>query len=1095
MDAAPHSDLSAPERSEAARGTTPEADAVARGIAESGLFDAAWYAARHPEAADDPLAHYLAHRNAAGIEPNPLFDTAWYRQQAPEAGADALLHFIARGAAAARDPHPLFDTAWYLACNGDVAGAGANPLQHYLAEGGREGRNVHPLFDTGWYLRQRPDVRAAGLNPLLHFLTDGGREGVDPHPLFDSAWYLARHPEVAATGQNPLVHYIRTGARLGYDPHPLFDTAWYRGRFPDAGENALLDYLGRDPEEGAEPHPLFDSPWYLAQAPDVAESGMNPAIHYLTDGARAGLGPHPLFDPAHYLQQVPEAPEARANPLLHYLTKDRGETDPHPLFDASFYLERNPTVRGANPLLHYRLHGAARDPHPLFDAAFYLSRNPDLVETGRSPLAHFIEGGAAEGRDPCRLFDTSWYLERNTDVAGSGQNPLVHFLGDGGREGRDPHPLFDSGWYRSCVPDLGAANPLVHYLAHGIRAGIDPNPLFDTAWYRARHPELGPDADPLADYIERGVHIGSEPHPLFDGGWYLRTYPDLIDAHETPLHHYLQFGVAEGRDPSPDFSTRWYLERHPDVARAGLNPLAHFAVAGRAEGRAPLPLEALHARRIAAERLALANEIQDIHRHIALMVVQPTFVVLLDDPDAEAAAQTRAALERQIYGRLRICDTRGAAAEALREADSYLLWLRAGDTLPPRALYDLACDINRAPGADLIYGDEEIAGPGGILPFFKPGWSPDYLESFDYIGRAACYRGAALADGITQAQGAYDLSLRLGAAGAPIRHLRRILLRNPDRRFGTDETERAQLGAHLERTGRAGARVEVAPGARRYAVAPGPRRETVSLITTLALGPAGEEARAVAAFLARIEAIRDGSSHALLEVIAVLDGVAAPAEAAALRAAGCRIVEVPERSAGPARRREAGARAASGAFLLFLDSDLEPVERHWIERMLIQFDKPAVGVVGARLLGTDGEFRHAGLVMHAGLPEAVREGNGGADGYVFSAAAARNFLAVSGACLMTRAALYHDAGGFDADLDGALWDTDYCLGRRAAGARIVYEPGAILADTRPWQPPRIGPGEAELFARRWGARIAQDPYYNADVLRLGPPNYDGRPVG
>ncbi len=85
--------------------------------------------------------------------------------------------------------------------------------------------------------------------------------------------------------------------------------------------------------------------------------------------------------------------------------------------------------------------------------------------------------------------------------------------------------------------------------------------------------------------------------------------------------------------------------------------------------------------------------------------------------------------------------------------------------------------------------------------------------------------------------------------------------------------------------------------------------------------------------------------------------------------------------------------------------------------------------------------------MHAGLPEPVREGNGGAEGYFFSAAAARNFLAVSGECLMTRAATFAEAGGFDEALGGALWDVDYCLGRWAAGSQIVYEPGAILADT------------------------------------------------
>ena len=892
-------------------------------IRGSQLFDTEWYVARHPDAAEDPVAHYLA-RGRRGSDPNPLFDTSWYCGQGPEvveAGLDPLYHYAEHGVAEDRDPHPLFDTSWYLACNADVAGAGANPLQHYLGGGGREGRNVHPLFDTGWYLRQRPDVAEAGLNPLLHYLADGAREGVDPHPLFDGAWYLARHPEVAATGENPLVHYLRAGARLGYDPHPLFDTIWYRKKFPEAEENALLDYLGRDPKDGAEPHPLFDSPWYLAQAPDVAEAGANPAIHYLTEGARAGLNPHPLFDVVWYLGQIPDTPDARANPLLHYLLRDRGGHDPHPLFDASWYLERNPQAAGKNPLLHYVRSGGDSDPHPLFDTVFYRARNDDLVETDRNPLAHFLEGGAAEGRDPHPLFDTSWYLERNADVAGAGHNALVHFLEAGGLEGRDPHPLFDVGWYCARNPDAARVNPLMHYLAHGIRACADPNQLFAAGWYRARHPELGPEDDPLVDYIERGVHIGSEPHPLFDGGWYLRTYPDLTDAHETPLHHYLHFGVREGRDPSPDFSTTWYLHRHPDVAEAGLNPLAHYAVAGRNEGRAPLPLEALYARRVRVERETLAREIQDIHRHIGLMVVRPVFVVLIGPGEVDAVSTTRRSLEGQIYADILVLEAAEAVSTLRERTDAYLLRLEPGDTLPVRALYDLACEINRDPGTDLIYGNEEIVtADGTIMPFFKPAWSPEYLESFDFVGRAACFRGAAVADWAADAPSAFPLTLRLAEGNARIRHLRRFLLRTPDRRYGLDERERDLIVGHRERTGRS-TRVEAPEGVRCYAITPGPRAETVTIVTRWSLGTAGEEASAVEALATRLAAIRAGSSHQNLDIVVVTDRDPGEAgEAAALRAVGCRLVPSPEGSTRAARPLNAGARIASGSILLFLDA-------------------------------------------------------------------------------------------------------------------------------------------------------------------------------
>ena len=130
--------------------------------------------------------------------------------------------------------------------------------------------------------------------------------------------------------------------------------------------------------------------------------------------------------------------------------------------------------------------------------------------------------------------------------------------------------------------------------------------------------------------------------------------------------------------------------------------------------------------------------------------------------------------------------------------------------------------------------------------------------------------------------------------------------------------------------------------------------------------------------------------------------------------------------------------------------------------------------------------------MNAGMPAAVCEGNGGAEGYFFSASAARNFLAVSDDCLMTRAGDFRAGDGFDEALGTELAAIDYCLGRRAAGLRVVYEPGAVLRDTGPSHASRPRAGETERFTKRWGAVVADEPFYDAGALRLGPANYDGR---
>lgn len=64
---------------------------------------------------------------------------------------------------------------------------------------------------------------------------------------------------------------------------------------------------------------LFDAAWYLAQNPDVAQSGIDPARHYLLHGWLEGRNPSPLFDGREYLSRHPELYGLGVNPLVHYL--------------------------------------------------------------------------------------------------------------------------------------------------------------------------------------------------------------------------------------------------------------------------------------------------------------------------------------------------------------------------------------------------------------------------------------------------------------------------------------------------------------------------------------------------------------------------------------------------------------------------------------------------------------------------------------------------------------------------------------------------------------------------------------------------------
>jgi len=101
-----------------------------------------------------------------------------------------------------------------------------------------------------------------------------------------------------------------------------------------------------------------------------------------------------------------------------------------PLFDKEFYLARYPDVAaaGADPWLHYLMHGAAerRKPHPLFDPNYYLSQHPEgLLSTG-DPLMHFLE--APNWADPHPLFNSESYLRAHPAAAAQRINPLLHYV-------------------------------------------------------------------------------------------------------------------------------------------------------------------------------------------------------------------------------------------------------------------------------------------------------------------------------------------------------------------------------------------------------------------------------------------------------------------------------------------------------------------------------------------------------------------------------------------------------------------------------------------------------------------------------------------
>ena len=173
-----------------------------------------------------------------------------------------------------------------------------------------------------------------------------------------------------------------------------------------------------------------------------------------------------------------------------------------------------------------------------------------------------------------------------------------------------------------------------------------------------------------------------------------------------------------------------------------------------------------------------------------------------------------------------------------------------------------------------------------------------------------------------------------------------------------------------------------------------------------------------------------------------------------------------------------GTQASKGDFLLLMDEKVEAASQDWIERMLEHFEKPHVGVVGAKLLRPDQTIMSAGIVLRESMPvDAGRNQSRDALGYFLSTCVARNFIAISSDCMMTRADAFREVGGFREALPQSYNAVDYCLRIRALGLTIVYSPRVELIQNLP-DPNGEGfrVGEIEHFDQLWGSALIGDPF-------------------
>lgn len=184
-----------------------------------------------------------------------------------------------------------------------------------------------------------------------------------------------------------------------------------------------------------------------------------------------------------------------------------------------------------------------------------------------------------------------------------------------------------------------------------------------------------------------------------------------------------------------------------------------------------------------------------------------------------------------------------------------------------------------------------------------------------------------------------------------------------------------------------------------------------------------------------------------------------------------------------------GAAYAKGDVLLFMNSDVLPIQPGWVQEIVEALQKnPLMGAITPRLLFADGTLQHAGMKFVMKEDWGVWLNHHPLSGCPPKAdpcSALTSVSAVTGACIAIPRQHFDHVGGWDTGyLIGDFEDSDMCLRLRAAGLEVGYLPTVSLTHLERQSFSFVGKGEflqrvtlfnAVRHQQRWVSAIELSP--------------------
>lgn len=433
------------------------------------------------------------------------------------------------------------------------------------------------------------------------------------------------------------------------------------------------------------------------------------------------------------------------------------------------------------------------------------------------------------------------------------------------------------------------------------------------------------------------------------------------------------------------------------------------------------------------------------------------------------------------------------------------------DVLSEHALYMVVEAATAHPDACVIYSDEDKLDSGGkrLEPYFKPDFNPELFHGQNFVSHLGVYRRSLLDKvggfrvGLEGSQD-YDLALRVVDICGPdkVHHIPHILyhwrilegsvaLSSGEKDYAHERALTA-LSESLARSHPNATVEEISVG--RYRRVRYPLPDPAPKVSIIVPTRDRLDLTRVA-----VESVLERTAYPDFEVLIVDNGSIEDETLAWFRQIAERDARVrvlrDDGNFNFSRLNNAAAEQAEGSILCLLNNDTEVISGDWLAEMVSRAVDPEVGIVGAKLLYTDGRVQHAGVVVGlGGIAGHIFSGKGRDDPCYFARGVlAQAYSAVTAACLVIRKSVFQDVGGLnEANLGVAFNDVDLCLKVRQTGKRLVWTPFAELyhheSASRGFDQDMVGRArfqtEIDYMQEQWGAVLSSDPYHNPNLSLL-----------